>query len=144
MLKKRIAPVVLSAALLGTLAVGGVAGAAAPATTATATAPSAKHPGRTWLKANRKEIRKAVVTISASTIGITPAALVTDLKSGKSIAQVAYAHSVSAQTVDVALTKAADAKVAEAVAAGKLTKVQGDKIDARLPIRIAKLVNHVF
>lgn len=143
MLKRLIAPVALGAALLGTLAVGGVAGAAAPTPTPAAAAHSGTHPGRSWLKAHRKDLRKAVVTISATTIGITPQALVADLKSGESIAQVAGQHGVSAQTVVGALTKAADTKVAEAVTAGQLTRAQGARIDARLPARITRVVDHV-
>jgi hypothetical protein len=149
MLNKRIAPVVLSAALLGSLAVGGVAVAAAPAPAAHAAAGTAgthtgTHAARTWLKAHRKALRKAAITISATTIGITPQALVAELKSGKSIAQVAGEHGSSGQAVVTALTTAADAQVADAVTAGTLTSAQGAKIDARLPVRIAKLVNHVF
>jgi hypothetical protein len=149
MFKKLIAPVVLSGALLGSLAVGGVAYAAAPAstTTATATAPAAHHADkgklRAWLKAHRKEIRAHVVTISAATIGVTPRALVAELKTGKSIAQVATGHHVDPSTVVTALSVAADAVVAHAVADHKLTPAQGARIDALLPARIAKIVDRV-
>jgi len=145
MLKKLIAPVVVSGALIGSLAIGGAAYAGTPASTTSASAPAATHhKARAWLEANRNSLRKAVVTIGATTIGITPQALVAELRSGKSMAQVAVAHGHAAQDVVDAMTTAADAKVVHAVTAGILTQPQADKIDAALPARLAKLVNHVF
>ena len=85
----------------------------------------------------------AAVTISAATIGITAQALVTELKSGMSIAQVAVEHHSTAQAVIDALTAAADARVAQAVSAGTLTQHQGVKISAALAAHVVKLVNHV-
>ena len=148
MLKKLIAPVVLSGALLGSLAVGGAAFAGTPtAAPAAATAAAGAHHGagklRAWLKANRTSIRKAGLTISADTIGITPQQLATELRSGKSIAEVATEHGASASTVEGALTTAADAKVDAAVTAGKITSVQGARITARVPALVAKAVNRV-
>jgi len=167
MMKKLIAPVAVSGALLASLAVGGVAYAAAPASgstvTRTATAPpppptpTPAHPPptgraaprphhgqrRAWLKAHRKAIRTEVVAISASTIGVTPQTLVAELKTGRSIAQVADEHHVDPSTVVTALSVAADAKVAQAVAQHKLTRAQADRIDARLPIAITGIVERV-
>ena len=144
MLKKLIAPAIAGGILVGSLTMGGAAYAATPAPVAAPAAHATVKQARHWLKAHRKALRKAGIAISASTIGTTPKALVAELKSGKSIAQVATEHNVTAGTVIGALTKAADAKVAHAVAAHKLTQVQADKIDAALPARITKLVNHVF
>jgi hypothetical protein len=154
MLKKLIAPVVLSSALLGSLIVGGVAYAAAPTSgpTATAAATAAHQTAahrtdkgklRAWLKAHRKAIRAKVVAISASTIGVTPQTLVAELKTGKSIAQVATEHHVDPSTVVTALSVAADAKVAQAVAQHELTRAQADRIDAILPARITRIVDRV-
>jgi len=140
MLKKTIASLVVGGALLGGVASAGTAYAAAPAT-ATASSSTAGHPLRTWLKAHRKEIRKAGIEISAKTIGITPKALVTELRSGKSVAQVAGEHNVSAQTVVNALVGAADTKVDQAVTSGKLTSAQAAKIKAALPGYITKAVD---
>jgi len=147
MLKKLIAPAIAGGILVGSLAMGGAAYAATPAPAAAPAAHAAVKPANPvhhWLKAHRKAIRRAGVAISASTIGVTPKALVAELKSGKSIVQVAAEHNVRSDTVVGALTKAADAKVAQLVAAHKLTQAQADKIDAALPARITKLVNHVF
>ena len=164
MMKKLIAPVAVSGALLASLAVGGVAYAAAPASGSTVTrtataaptataataAPTVRAAHRTdkgklraWLKAHRKAIRTEVVAISASTIGVTPQTLVAELKTGRSIAQVADEHHVDPSTVVTALSVAADAKVAQAVAQHKLTRAQADRIDARLPIAITGIVERV-
>jgi hypothetical protein len=147
MLKKLIAPVAVSGALIGSLVVGGAAYAASPSTTAPAAAHADVHHGdgkaRSWWKAHRRSIRAKGLAISAATIGVTPQALATELKAGKSIAQVAAEHNVSASSVTAALVSAADAKVATAVKAGKLTQAQADKLTAALPARITKAVNHV-
>lgn len=146
MLKKAIAPIVIAGALLGATATAGTAyAAAAPtSTTATASAKASTHPFRAWLRAHRKAIRKDVVAISSKTIGVTPQDLVTELRSGKSIADVAGEHSVSAQTVVNALVSAGDAKVNQAVTNHKLTSTQASEIEAALPGLATKVVNHTF
>ena len=143
MLKKTIASLVVGGALLGGVASVGTAYAAAPTATATASSSTAGHPLHTWLKAHRKEIRKAGIDISAKTIGVTPKALVTELRSGKSVAQVAGEQSppVSSQTVVNALVGAADTKVDQAVTNGKLSSAQAAKIKAALPGYVTKAVN---
>ena len=57
---------------------------------------------------------------------------------------MATEHNVTSATVVGAVTKAADAKVAQLVAANKLTQARADKFDAALPARITKFINHVF
>ena len=149
MFTKLIAPVLIGGALLGSVAVGGTAFAATTAPAAPAAhaaahpAHAAAHPGRAWLRAHRRALRRSVVVVSASTIGITPKALVTELRAGSSIAQVADEHHVSASTVESALVTAADADVAQAVSAHELTQAQADKITAALPARITKVVDRV-
>ena len=147
MLKRLIAPTVAGGILIGSLAMGGAAYAATP-TTHHADAPTPTHrrgrAARRWLRLHRKDLRREGLSISASTIGITPQALRADLKSGQSIAQVAAAHGSSASAVESALTKAADAAVQQAETAGTLTATQAAKVEARVPARIDKAVNHVF
>jgi hypothetical protein len=82
--------------------------------------------------------------ISAKTIGVTTKDLVTELRSGKSVADVAGEHGVSVQTVVNALVTAADGRVDKAVAADKLTSAQATAVKAKLPTWVAKVVNHVF
>ena len=144
MLKKLIAPVVVGGVLFASLATGGVASAATSTTTTSPAAHAGAHKAHGWLRAHRKDLRAQGLAISASTIGITPQALRSDLKSGKSIAQVASANGSSAAAVESALTTAADNAVKQAETAGKLTAAQATKIEARLPARIDRIVNHVF
>jgi predicted DNA-binding protein (UPF0251 family) len=82
--------------------------------------------------------------VSAQTIGITPQALKADLKGGNSVAGVATQHNVSPQTVINAIVSAADSKVNQAVTANKLTSTQANKIEAAIPARVTKAVNHTF
>jgi hypothetical protein len=135
-LKKIVAPVVIGGVLLG----GGIAttGAAYASTPAVATSSKA------WVKAHRREIRKAGIAVSAKTIGVTPADLVTELRSGKSIAQVAAEHNVPSQTVVTALVNGADSKINQAVAANKLSSTLAKEIEGALPGYVTKAVNHVF
>ncbi len=144
MLKKFIAPAVIGGALLGGVVSAGTAYAAAPAATTTAPSQTAKGQLRTWVRAHRRELRKAGLDISAKTIGITPQALRTDLKAGNSIAGVATQHNVNPQNVVNALVSAADTQVNQAVSAGKLTSTEASKIEAKLPTVVAKAVDHTF
>jgi transposase-like protein len=145
-LKKLIAPLVIGGVLLGGVASAGVAAAATPAATASAAAPThaGKHALRAWLRAHRRELRRDGIAISAKTIGVTPKALVAELRSGQSIAAVAGAHGVSAQTVVNALSSAADTKIGQAVTDHKLTSAQAATIEAALPGYLTKAVNHTF
>ena len=155
LLRKIIAPVVVGGALLGGLASTGTAFAAAsttapttaasaPASAPATTTPHSGSPLRSWLKAHRHAIRKAGLAVSAKAIGVTPTDLRTELKSGKSIAQVAAEHNVTAQTVVNDLVTAADAKIAQAVTNKKITSDRATKIEAALPAYLTKVVNHVF
>lgn len=144
MLKKKvIASCVIAGTLVGGVAAGTAAYASSPSAPVAATAHTGSHPLRAWVLAHRRELRRDGVAISAKTIGISPQALVTELRSGKSIADVAGQHSVSAQTVVNALDSAADAKINQAVTNHKLTEAQAKTIEARLPARLTKAVDRV-
>jgi uncharacterized protein YidB (DUF937 family) len=142
MLKKLVAPVVAAGILVGgaTAVSAGVASASSPTAPATAGAPHVKA----WLKDHRHAIRVRALVISAKAIGISPQDLKTELKSGKSVAQVAGEHGVSTQTVVNDLVTAADARVDKAVANHKLTADQAAKLKAAIATRIGNAVNHVF
>jgi len=142
MLKKFLAPVLAGGIVLGGVGAGGTAFGATTPPAATATHPHGAAGAHA--KGHRKAFRRAGIRISAKTIGVTPKALVTELRSGKSIAQVAGEHGVQAVTVENALTGAAEARVMQAVKNGRLTQAQADRFDANLPARVAKLVDHVF
>lgn len=144
MLKKKvIASCVIAGTLVGGVAAGTAAYASSPSAPVAATAHTGSHPLRAWVLAHRRELRRDGVAIDAKTIGISPQALVTELRSGKSIADVAGQHSVSAQTVVNALDHAADAKINQAVTNHKLTEAQAKTIEARLPARLTKAVDRV-
>lgn len=78
---------------------------------------------------------------AATTIGIEPKALATELKSGKTIAEVATEHNVSVQTVIDNAVAQANAAVDKALASGTITTEQAAKIKSQLVERITKLVN---
>ncbi len=146
MLKKTIASLAIGATVLGAGAYAADAYASTPAGSAPAATVSAPrhtshHALRGWLKTHRKEIRRDGVAISANTIGITPKDLRTELRSGRSIADVAAEHGVSTRSVVDALVGAADKKVNEAVTAKKLTAAQATKLETRLQARITKAVD---
>jgi uncharacterized protein (DUF433 family) len=85
----------------------------------------------------RREIRRDGLNLAAKTIGVKPADLLKELRSGKTIADVANAHNVQPQTVIDALVKAADAKID----ASTLTSDQKAKLEQRVPTAVAKFVN---
>ena len=146
MLKKIIAPLVVAGVLAGGVATAGAAYASTPAATATAgaTGHAKGHGAQAWLRSHRRQIRRSGVAISAKTIGVTPKTLVSELRTGKSIADVAGEHGVSAQTVTNALVGAADTKISQAVTNHKLTSAQASKLEARVPGLVAKAVAHTF
>ncbi len=143
-----LAPVAIGGALLAGVGILGYAGAVyasppAATSTATATAPAHSSP-KVWVRSHRHAIRNAVVTDSAATIGVSRQDLVRELRSGKSIADVAGAHGVSVQSVVATLVDAADAQVRKAQSAHTLDSIQAAKIQAALPGRVTKLVDHAF
>jgi hypothetical protein len=149
MKKKMISTVTVGLVLSGVTGMGLSAGLASPAGAATPSAvtssgTAAHHPLRAWLRAHRKAVARDTVQISARTIGVTPKALVSTLRSGQSIAAVAQTHDVDPQTVVSALVQTADTKVNGAVTNGKLTSAQATKIEAALPGAVTKIVDHVF
>jgi hypothetical protein len=148
-MKKMIATVTAGLALSGVTGVGLIAALASPADAATAsavTSPSTTghHPLRAWLRAHRKAVARDTVRISAKAIGVTPKVLVSSLRSGQSIAQVAQAQNVDVQTVMNALVQAGDTRVGRAVDSHRLTQAQGNTIEAALPQAVTKVVNHVY
>lgn len=88
-----------------------------------------------------RQALRGMVETAANTIGVSPADLVTELKTGKSVADVANEHNVAPDTVVKAIVDAGTAKVDEAVTNGKITQAQGDKIKSRLSDAASKFVN---
>lgn len=84
--------------------------------------------------------RGAQLQAAASALGMTAAELQAQLRAGKSLADVAKDKGVPLDTLTAALQKAAEDRLAQAVAAGRLTQQQADKIKAALSQRIADAV----
>ncbi len=96
------------------------------------------HPRAGNAAALRRDVVRDGVKLAADTIGIAPADLANELRSGKTIADVANEHNVQPQTVIDALVQAADKKID----ASKLTDAQKAKLKEHVPTRIANLVNN--
>lgn len=78
---------------------------------------------------------------AAKVIGVSPTALVQDVRNGQSIAEVAQGRNVSPQTVISALTADATNRIDAAVKAGKLTSTQAASLKANLTNEVTTYVN---
>jgi uncharacterized protein (DUF433 family) len=161
----RFTKTLASATVAGVLGLAGVSvagatssgGSAQPSTTAAATASGASGTsGATGAKAGatarpgarkaaravrRRRLRRAGA-LAAKTIGISPAELVQQLRAGKTIAEIASDHGVTAQTVISALQDAATAKIEAAKTADKITAERAARLETRAAKVIPKLVNN--
>ena len=88
-----------------------------------------------------KAARGGLLKAAATYLGVTNAQLVTDLRAGKSLAQVATAKSKSVDGLEQALLAALKQKVDAAVAAGRLPAARAQKLLERAPAHIERLVN---
>lgn len=79
--------------------------------------------------------------VAAQALGLTPDELREQLRSGKSLAEIATDQGVDRQTLIDTLVASATQKVNEAVENGKITQERADEIIANLPERIAKLID---
>jgi uncharacterized protein YidB (DUF937 family) len=93
------------------------------------------HGGRIGDAADQKVV--------ADAIGISTSQLLTEVQSGKTIAQVAQAHGVDPAKVISALVAEETKEVDDALAAGKITQAQADAMKARLQQRVQNQVNGV-
>ena len=114
-------------ALLVALSAAALAGAAAPADA------GALH-GK----------RPLILRAAASYIGVTPRALVAELRTGKSLAQVASAHGKTVDGLKQAILAAVDRRLSRAVAAGRITAEQKSRRLARFESRLDRLVSRVW
>jgi polyhydroxyalkanoate synthesis regulator phasin len=83
----------------------------------------------------------ATLDTAASHLGLTEAELRAELAEGKSLADVARAEGKSVDGLVQALVAAATERIDEAVADGKLTESQADRLKEGLEERIRGLVN---
>ena len=77
----------------------------------------------------------------ASALKLTPAELMTQLRSGKSLAEIAQAQGVSTDTLISTMVTAAEKQLATAVQNKRITQAQADTIKSTLTQRMTDLVN---
>jgi hypothetical protein len=141
------------ATILGSMVIGGVAGAAllgplsslaasqAPTTTtpAASAGTSTEGNGRGGLGGHIEAVTDTSVVAKA--IGISEADLLTALNGGQTAAQVATAHGVAVQKVIDALVADGQSELAADVSAGRITQAQADAEKAEITQRATDQVN---
>lgn len=85
-------------------------------------------------------VRGLALDVAAQALGTTEQELRTQLRSGKSIADVAKDKGVALDKVTAALQKAAEDRLAQAVEDGRLTQAQAEQEKAELAQKIADAV----
>ena len=93
------------------------------------------------LVGRHRHILSGIVRSVADTLDMTPREIAQDLRQGQSLAEIGQAKGVSTDTLKSAILTAADEKLDQAVADGKLTQDQADKIMTRLTNNIDKILN---
>ncbi len=142
-MRKLLATTAAGLTLLGgsiAVAATGLTGVAS-AQSSTPTTSAQPATGQKGEHANRRQVAKAALKEVAKDLGMAPKDLLTELRSGKTINQVAQEKGVPSQTIVDDLVGKVDARVDKAVSEGKLTQQQGDTIKAKAPERIAKLMD---
>jgi hypothetical protein len=91
-----------------------------------------------------RAVAKAAIKDAAGVIGISPQDLATELKGGKSVAEVASDHGVDPQAVIDKLVADANARIDQAVTNGKVTQEKADAAKAKTTERVTNLVNKKF
>jgi len=93
------------------------------------------------LVGRHRHLLGGIVRSVADTLDMTPREIAQDLRQGQSLAEIGQAKGVSTDTLKSAILTAADEKLDQAVADGKLTQDQADKIMTRLTDNIDKILN---
>lgn len=88
-------------------------------------------------------VRRDMVQAVTTKLGITPQELMSEMRSGKSLAEVAQAHNVSRDDLKATMTAALKADLDKGVAAGKLTQAKADEIMAKFNQHVDKLIDHI-
>lgn len=82
------------------------------------------------------------LTVASTYLGISTTDLQTQLRSGKSLAQIATAAGKSTDGLIQAIVQDESAKIDQAVSSGKLTSAQATQIKADLTQRVTTMVNN--
>jgi hypothetical protein len=120
----------VAGALIGVPAISGAQDGTTSTTVAASTDSARPHPRPAVRRAARalREARTDSLQAAAKALGMTPEELRTELKAGKSIADVAAEKKVDVQTVIDAIVAARKADLEAAI--------------AKLPERVTEMVNH--
>ena len=138
-MKKLVATVALAGAV--TAGTAGAAFAADSSGTAP-TDPSAQHAkGHPGL---RQELRRGGAKVVADTLGVKVTDLRAALKSGQTITQYATSLGKDPKTVSDAVVNAANAKIDQLVADGKVPQDRAATIKGKVPARVDKIMNRQF
>jgi uncharacterized protein (DUF433 family) len=84
---------------------------------------------------------RVAVQTAASTIGVQPRDLLTQLKGGTTVAQIATQHGVDPAAVVNAIVTAGSQQIDQAVAQGKIDQAKGDQAKQKLPDLANRFVN---
>jgi hypothetical protein len=100
----------------------------------------AKAPGKAKPRAANLHHR-GLLPVAAAYVDLTPVALRSELRSGKSLAQVATANGKSVDGLKSALLSALRTKVQAAKAAGKIDAARADRLLQRAPQLVDRIVD---
>lgn len=89
----------------------------------------------------KAHVRGGFLKVAADYLGVDRKALVAELRSGKSLAQVATSKNKSVDGLETAIFNAFKAKVDAAVASGKLNATLAQRLLERAPALIERVVN---
>lgn len=81
------------------------------------------------------------VAVAASYLGLSPTQLFNDVRSGRSLAQIAKARHKSVAGLERAMTSAIKSRLDAAVAAGRIGKSQEQRLLSRLSSGLSALIN---
>jgi uncharacterized protein (DUF433 family) len=130
---------VIVAAVVGSAGIAAAGAVTAGSTTSTAT-PTSTPQATEHRHVHVRPLARAVA-IAARTLGMSRKELVAELRSGKSIAQVASERRVDSKAVVDALVKAATTRIESATRAGEITAAQATTLEQKVPARAQKFVD---
>lgn len=87
---------------------------------------------------------KSELKVAATTLNLTPAQLKAELKTGKSVSDVAQEHNVPLQNVKTAILNDVKTKLATAVSNHKLTQTRADQINSKVASKIDQFLSKKF
>ena len=116
------------------VAAGGTAGGAIAAAKSPTAAATAQH----------RFVRHGVFLAAADYLGLTPRQLFQQLRSGKSLAEIAVAQGKTVDGLKSAILAAVKARVDRVVAAGRITSAQEQTFLGKVQARLDTFVNRHF